>query len=119
GAWRAVPPARGNGVDDPVGADLARIVEENRDAGLRPGTDNEDRRVGVTAGELLVGADEQRARRGERGTVHVLEAQVAQLEEAHDERSDLVAGALRLGGDTPVLDQLVRVVDPQPRPRGD
>jgi hypothetical protein len=56
-------------------------------------------------------------RRGERDAVHVLEAQVTQLEKAHDERGDLVAGSLRFGGDTPVLDQLVPVVEPQHRLR--
>ena len=112
-ARRAVALARGDRVDDPVGPDLARIVVEDRDAGLVPGPDDEERRLRVVARELLVGADERRHGRGEADAADVLEAEVAQLEQPADEDAELVAGALGLGGDAPVLGQALAVVEPE------
>ena len=78
------------------------------DAGADAGADDEDRRLGPALGEALVLADERRHRRREADALDLLE-----VDEAPDQRAQLVRRALRLRGDAPVLEQLGLAVEPE------
>src|SRR5437588_2632381 len=105
---RAVALACGDRVRNPVRPDLARRVVPQGDPGADPRPDDEERRLRPALRELLVLAHEPRHRRGEADA-----GERAEVEEAPVERAELVAGAVRLGRDSPVLRQAIGVVEPE------
>ena len=93
-------------IDDPVGSDLARIVGEDRDAGLRPRTHHQRLEREIPSGHLAellrdVGHDRRDAQAGE-----LLERQPSMLEQSAEDERELVRGALRLGGEPPCVREL-------------
>ena len=93
-------------VDEPVGADLARVVQADRHAGLRARADDRHRRGRGSARH-------RRPLRPQRGTVEetidaveVVEAHAAQREQVAQRGAELVGGRLAHGGEAPVLDEL-------------
>ena len=80
----------------------------HRDPRADPGPDDEKRRLRPALAELLVLADEPRHRAGEADT-----GERPEVEQAAEERAELVAGAVRLGREPPVLGQAVAVVEPE------
>ncbi len=105
-ARHPVPLLRGDRVRDPVGPDLARVVVADRDAGA----DARTHRQQLDAhpfGQLVVGLEQARNRRREHDAV---EWGIA--EKAVEEDPELVAGAMRLGRDPPVLAE--RLVGEEP-----
>ena len=107
-ARRAVALLRGDRVGDAVRAHLARVVVANGDAGPDARPHHEQRRLRPPLGEHLVLADERRHRRGEADAVDRRE-----VDEAADERAELVAGAVGLGRDPPVLGEPAVVESPK------
>jgi hypothetical protein len=89
--------------------DLARVVVAQLDPGADPRPDDEQRRR-PARGELLVGTCEERHRRGEGDPVHLRAA-----EQAAQEHDELVPGALRLGRDAALLDELLALEEAEDR----
>ena len=104
----AVAVLRGDGVDDPVGTDLARVVVANRDARLDARPDHEDRCLGPPGGEALPLADEGRDGRPEADAVDPIE-----VEHAREQHPELVARPAALGREAPVLLELRVAVEPE------
>ena len=104
----AVALPRRDRVHDAVRPDLARRVVPHGDPRADPGPDDEQRRVRPALRELLVLADEPRHRRGEADA-----GERPEVEQAAEERAELVAGAVRLGREPPVLGEAVAVVEPE------
>ena len=82
------------------------------DAGLDARADDQQRRVRPALGDVLVLADEPR-NRGRQADAF----QASQCEEVAEERAELVARAMRLGGDAPALAERVSFVQPEDRLR--
>jgi hypothetical protein len=99
-AGRAVELLGGDGVGDPVRADLARVVVQHRHPGARPRADHVQRGVRPPLRDLFVRAEQRRHDAREADTVHRL-----RVEEPGERQPQLVAGSPRLGGDAPVVDQ--------------
>ena len=95
---RAVALLRGDGVDDPVGADLARVVVADRDPRLDARPDDEQRRMRPP----LASRSHSRT---SAGTVRREADPVDRLgvEQAAEQDAELVAGARALGREAPVL----------------
>ena len=99
----------GDRVDEPVGADLERVVDPDRHPGLHPGPDREEPGVEVALGQLLVLGAERRHDRGDADRVDVVEADPAEREQAADPLGQLVTGRPGAGLKAPVLDQALAV----------
>jgi hypothetical protein len=93
----------GDRVDEPVGADLIRVVDPNRHPGLDPRTDRETGGVEVALGHRFVLVPEWRHDRGHRHRVYRLELEPAEGEEAGDPLGELVAGRPGTGLKSPML----------------
>ena len=78
---------------------------------LTPGPTTSSSRVEVPPGEGLVLAHEHRHGGREANAVHVLEVEVGELEQAVEQRGDLVGRALGLRRDPPVARQPAAVED--------
>src|SRR5207244_3890016 len=87
--------------------DFARIVVADGDAGARPRPDEEQRRLDVALDEVAVLAGELGHSGRDDDAVQLLE-----LHEAGEQRTQLVAGAVALGGDPPVLAQALPFEEP-------
>ena len=97
-------------VGNPIGTDVARIVVANGNPGLRSRSDFEELRVGVPAGELVIGARELRNRGRNADAGHP-----PKVEEAPIKRTKLVAALVTLGRDSPVLGKLGALVGAENR----
>jgi hypothetical protein len=98
----------GQRVDDPVGADLLRVVHQHRHPGLDPRLDDEGRDVAVVAADHVAHLV-QHGRDGgtDRDPVHAgLPDQRVVGHQALEEHGVLVGGPARIGRDPPVLDDL-------------
>ena len=93
-----MPFGRGDRVRDPVGPDLARILVADRETCLHARAYLEVFGVDVALDELRVGTRELRD-----GGRDADALDRAEVEEAAVERAELVAGAVTLGRDAPVL----------------
>jgi hypothetical protein len=109
-AWSAVPLTRADGVGNPVGCDLTRIVVANRQARPCSGTDDEHRCRSPPRGEVLEGMDKRRHRRGEADSLDDLD-----IDQRGEEGGELVAGPVGLGGDPPSVPQLAVLEQPKHR----
>src|SRR6266511_1756353 len=100
----------GHRVGHPVGADLARVVGQDRQARPDPGLQHQRLEAAVAPDHLAHGLAEPRHHRGDDhaggggAEVHTLLRQ-----EPAEQQGVLVGGALRHGRHPPVLDQLVAV----------
>jgi hypothetical protein len=79
-----------------------RVVVEDRNTGLDARPDDEQFGVEVPTGEGLVLAHEHRHGGRDANAVHVLELELVQLQEAVEQRGDLVGRALGLRRHPPV-----------------
>src|SRR5437763_4591799 len=95
---------RGERVDDPVGTNLARVVVEDRDAGLDPRLDDDGGNVCVVtvedAPQFMQHSRNGRARSDTRRCWLV-------LQEPAEQQRDLVGGCASVGLDAPRLDKLL------------
>ena len=98
---------RGDRVDEPVGADLARVVHADRHAGLQAGADDRHLVAEVALGHRGPLRPQLRHGRGEDRGVEVAEREVAQLQQAAQPRAELVGGRLAHGREAPVVHELV------------
>ncbi len=99
--------ADGDRVDEPVGADLARVVVADRHARLRPRPDRVHLLGEIAAGHRRpLGLELGHGGGDDRG-VQLLEAVSAQLEQVAQRGAELVGGRLADGRKAPVLEQLL------------
>src|SRR5438128_8310869 len=99
-ARRSIALLGGDRVRDPVRPYLSRVVVANRDPGAYPGAEDEQGRLRPALREQLVLANQRGHRRGQADAVDRLE-----VDEATDERAQLVARPVGLGSHAPVLAQ--------------
>ena len=100
-------------VDEPVGADLARVVVADRHAGPGAGADGEHLVAEVALGHRRpLGLELGHGRGDDRG-VELVEPVAAQLEQVAQRGAELVGGRLAHGGKAPVLEQLLAVEGPE------
>src|ERR1700722_2318087 len=104
---------RGDGVDEPVGTDLAGVVVADRHGGLDAGPDDEHlvAEVALDHGAPF-GAEDGHGGGDDRG-VDVGHRDVAQLEQVAQRGAELVGGGLADGGEAPVLAQLALAEGPE------
>ncbi len=105
--------AQGDGVDEPVGADLARVVVADRHAGLQTWTDDEHLVAEIARGhrrpfrlQVGHGGGDDRGRQ-------ILEGEATQLQQVAQRGAELVGGGLAHRGKTPVLEQLLAAKVPK------
>ena len=94
-----------DGVGEPVGADLARVVVAQRHPGLQARADGEHRVAEVALAHREPLRLERRHRRGDDRRADVGEPDAAQLEQVAHRRAELVGGRLGHGREAPVLDE--------------
>ena len=94
-------------VDEPVGADLARVVHPDRHPGPHARADHRHLVPEVALGHRGPLRPQLRHGRGEDRRVEVVEAEVAQREQVAQRGAELVRGGLAHGGEAPVVDQLL------------
>ncbi len=104
----AVALERGDRIGYAVGADLAGIVEADGDAGARSGSEHDQLSIEPTLDELLVTAHERGNGRGQADAGDRLE-----VDQIAVKRRQLVARAMGLGGNAPMLLQQLAVVEPE------
>ena len=106
-----------DGVDEPVGADLVRIVDPDRHPGPDRGPDDEHLVTEVAARHRRPLLGELRHRRGDDRAVDVGEPHSPQAEQVRQRGAELVPGRLAHGGKPPVLgdDVLAVAVDAEVR----
>ncbi len=103
----AVEVEGGDRVGDAVGADLLRVVVEDRHAGLHARLDDDRGEAEVALGHLAHRGGDARHRRAQRHAVDVLvEAEAVEAEELLHEQRELVRRALGRGRDAPVVEQV-------------
>ena len=114
------PPAareRGDGVDDAVGADLARVVHQDRDAAAHAGADQQrvdPERALAHPGPL---DREHRHGRGDDERGHLARVEIAQREQAVELHGEVVGRAQRARGDAPGVRELGAAPEAQVRLR--
>ena len=108
---RAVQLDGGDGVDDAVGADVARAVVEDADAGPHARVDDQGRHLEVAAADVLEDRRQRRDDAAQDGLVDVRRAQALGLEEAEQQDGVLVDEVLDVGGDAPAGAYLLAVED--------
>lgn len=101
-------------VDDAVGADLLGVVHEDRDAGLDAGFHEDGGHVSVVApGDLAQLVQDRGDGGADRDAVDAVAEFVAEqrvhAHQALEEHGQFVGGAAGVGGDAPVLDDLLPV----------
>src|SRR5215216_4091111 len=104
-------------VDEPVGADLARVVDPDRHAAAQPGPDDRHRVAEIALRHRRPLRPQLRHRRGEDRRVEVGERQVAQREQVAQPRAQLVGGLLAHRRVPPVVHQLLAAERPHVRLR--
>src|SRR3954471_3765834 len=107
----------GDGVDQAVGADLARVVVAQRHAGLHARPDYEHLVAEVALGHRRPLRRELRHGRGDDGGVEVAHVHAAQIEQRAQRRPELVGRRLADGREAPVLQQIGPVEGPEVRLR--
>ena len=100
-----------DGVDDAVGAQLVRVVDRERDAGAHAGADDERLAVEVLDRQRAVGGRQRRHHRRDDHRVELAEAAAAQPQDLVVVGGELVGRGAALGGDAPLVEQLLAVVD--------
>ena len=100
------PVVGGDGVDEPVGADLVGVVDPDRHPGLHARGDRQAGRVEVAGGHRLVLAPSGGTTEETHERVDIAGLDPTQREQARDPLGDLVAGRARDGAKAPVLGQL-------------
>ena len=97
----------GHRVGDAVGADLLRVVVEDRQPGLHARLDDERREAEVALRHAAQRARDPRHRRAQRDAVDVVvvPGEAVEAEELLEHEGVLVGGALDVGGDAPVVDE--------------
>jgi hypothetical protein len=101
---------RGDGVDDPVGADLLRVVVEDRHSGLDARPDHAGFDLQVVPADRL---ERLRERRNDAGDDHPVDpgGERGRAVEIAEQHPVLVHRALRVGLDPPVPAEVSPVVD--------
>ena len=101
-----------DGVGDPVCADLLGVVIENGHPGLDAGLEDHGVELEIALGHLPERRRQPGDDRGDGHAFHVPEQRHFPMsEEIVDQREMFVAGALVVGGDAPVVCQLVILVE--------
>ena len=108
---RAVELDCGDGVDDAVGADVARAIVEDADAGAHAGIDDQRRHLEIAPADFLEDGRQGRHDAAEDGFVDVRGAQVLGLEEVEQQDRVLIDEVLHVGGDAPAGADLFAVED--------
>ena len=93
----------GDGVDEPVRADLARVVVADRHPGLQARADQQHLVAEVAARHRRPLGPQLRDRRGDDRGVDVGEREPAQREQVAQRGAELVGGRLAHGGEAPVV----------------
>ena len=112
-ARAAEPVVGGDRVDQPVGAELARVVDADRHAGPQARADGQHLVAEVARGHRDPLGLELRAPWTRRSRRQVAEADAAQLEQVAQRGAELVGGRVAHGREAPVLDELVVAVRPE------
>src|SRR3990172_1788954 len=108
---------RGDGVDDPVGADLLRVVHLDGDAGLHARPDDQGCDAEVAHAQIHDRRRERRDDGGDDDRIDLPGGEMAAVVEVPDEDPVLVARLLLVGPDAPVMKELLSLVHPQDRMR--
>ncbi len=96
----------GDGIGDAVGADLLRIVVEDRDPGLDARLDDQRFEPEVALGHRTERSGDPRDRRAEHESGDVaVPAEAVEPEELLDDEGVLVGRPLGVGGDPPVVEE--------------
>ena len=94
-------------VGDAIGADLLRVVVEDRHAGAHPRLDHERVEPEVAPGHVAQRRGDPRHPGAHRDAVDlVVEGEPVEAEELLDHERELVGGALGRGGDAPVVGEI-------------
>src|SRR5215213_6168746 len=96
----------GDGVDHPVGPDLARVVGQDGQPGADPGLHDQRVDLAVAPDHLAQGLGQPGHHRGDHHPLGVGQPQPLLGQEPVEQQGVLVGGALGHGGGPPVLDQL-------------
>src|ERR1700722_1730711 len=103
---------RCNRIDDMVGANFLGILIKVRHPGFDAWADDERGTMKITFGELLEGRIERWHYASDNDTLGLeRRAQTGALEQAREHNSVFVGCALGIGGDTPVMDQALAVIN--------
>ena len=104
---------RADRVRDAIGADVLRLVVEDRHAGADPGLHHHRLVAEVALGHLAERGGDARDAGRDRDTRHVrVEREAVEAEELLEHQRELVGRAVGDGGDAPVVDELVVVEEP-------
>ena len=101
---------RGDRVDQAVGAELARVLDPDRHAGLHAGAHHEHLVAEVVLGHVRPRRAQRRDHGGHDRRRDLVEAEAAQAEQVLQRGAELVGGRLAHGREAPVLDELVAAV---------
>src|SRR5215211_9008392 len=102
----------GDGVDHPVGPDLARVVGQDGQPGADPGLHDQRVDLAVAPDHLAQGLGQPGHDRGDDHPLGVGQREALLAQEPAQQQSVLVGGALGHGGRPPVLGQLVALEHP-------
>ena len=95
-------------VGDAIGADLLGVVVENRHPGADARSEHDRLHVQVAVAETAQLEGHVRHARGDRDAGYVVDGiEVACLQQLAQQQPQLVAGAVRMGGQPPVVEQFV------------
>ena len=106
----AVAPVRRHRVGDAVGAQLVGVVDGDRQARAHARLEDERVAVEIPDGERLVGGRQGGHHRADDHVVQRGEAAAAQAQDLVVVGGQLVGGGLALGGDAPLVQQLLAAV---------
>ena len=99
----------GDRVDEPVGADLERVVDPDRHSRLHPGADRQALGAQIALRELFVLSAQRRHHGGDADGIEVVQAEPAQRQQAADPLRQLVPGCAGASLKTPVLSQALAI----------